>query len=163
MAKKKRMDPSIMKLLEEDEVLVLSPLFVFLFGQFCWRFSSSFYLFLLFAQDETMHSGADVDAFTAALNRDIEGDASASQPSDDNCMKFSFPSIYILFFFFLSVLFVEILLFVSLKYGGWSRKLEKRHGEIYSKRFLGFWGILWCNCLVKQTGIWNFDTNFVRK
>lgn len=47
------MDPSIMKLLEEDE-------------------------------DETMHSGADVEAFTAALNRDIEGDTSASQPSDSD-------------------------------------------------------------------------------
>lgn len=47
------MDPSIMKLLEEDE-------------------------------DETMHSGAEVDAFTAALNRDIEGDTSASQPSDSD-------------------------------------------------------------------------------
>ncbi|KAK1405647.1 RST domain-containing protein [Heracleum sosnowskyi] len=41
------MDPSIMKLLEEDE-------------------------------DETMHSGADVEAFTAALNRDIEGGCSVS-------------------------------------------------------------------------------------
>lgn len=29
-----------------------------------------------------MHSGADVEAFTAALNRDIEGDTSTSQPSD---------------------------------------------------------------------------------
>ncbi|KAL3505069.1 hypothetical protein ACH5RR_034910 [Cinchona calisaya] len=48
------MDPSIMKLLEEDE-------------------------------DETMHSGADVEAFTAALNRDIiEGDISLSQPSDSD-------------------------------------------------------------------------------
>ncbi|XP_043721577.1 transcription initiation factor TFIID subunit 4b-like isoform X2 [Telopea speciosissima] len=45
------MDPSIMKLLEDDE-------------------------------DETMHSGADVEAFTAALNRDIEGGTSTSQPSD---------------------------------------------------------------------------------
>lgn len=27
-----------------------------------------------------MHSGADVDAFQAALNRDIGGDASTSQP-----------------------------------------------------------------------------------
>lgn len=33
-------------------------------------------------EDENMHSGADVEAFTAALNRDIEGDASTSQPSD---------------------------------------------------------------------------------
>ncbi|GAB2293834.1 hypothetical protein Dimus_028046 [Dionaea muscipula] len=47
------MDPSIMKLLEEEE-------------------------------DETMHSGADVDAFTAALNRDIEGDTSSSQPPSDS-------------------------------------------------------------------------------
>ncbi|KAM3305001.1 transcription initiation factor TFIID subunit 4b isoform X2 [Capsicum chacoense] len=47
------MDPSIMKLLEEDE-------------------------------DETMHSGADVEAFTAALNRDIGGDNSQSQPSDSD-------------------------------------------------------------------------------
>lgn len=29
-----------------------------------------------------MHSGADVEALTAALNRDIEGDTSTSQPSD---------------------------------------------------------------------------------
>ncbi|KZV16867.1 TBP-associated factor 4 isoform 1 [Dorcoceras hygrometricum] len=36
-------------------------------------------------EDETMHSGADVEAFTAELNRDIEGDASTSQqPSDTN-------------------------------------------------------------------------------
>ncbi|GLT68232.1 hypothetical protein SLA2020_404830 [Shorea laevis] len=47
------MDPSIMKLLEEDE-------------------------------DESMHSGADVEAFQAALNRDIGGDASTSQPSDSD-------------------------------------------------------------------------------
>ncbi|XP_073224999.1 transcription initiation factor TFIID subunit 4b isoform X2 [Cicer arietinum] len=45
------MDPSIVKLLEDDE-------------------------------DETMHSGADVEAFQAALNRDIGGDASNSQLSD---------------------------------------------------------------------------------
>ncbi|KAF8410182.1 hypothetical protein HHK36_002704 [Tetracentron sinense] len=47
------MDPSIMKLLEDDE-------------------------------DETIHSGADVEAFTAALNRDIEGDTSTSQLSDSD-------------------------------------------------------------------------------
>ncbi|KAJ6810680.1 transcription initiation factor TFIID subunit 4b-like isoform X1 [Iris pallida] len=46
------MDPSIMKLLEDDE-------------------------------DETMHSGADVEALSAALNRDIAGDASASPPQSD--------------------------------------------------------------------------------
>ncbi|XP_021770139.1 transcription initiation factor TFIID subunit 4b-like isoform X2 [Chenopodium quinoa] len=59
------MDPSIMKLLEEDE-------------------------------DESMHSGADVEAFTAALNRDIEGDSSSSRPvhsdisfSQENCQTSS--------------------------------------------------------------------------
>lgn len=31
-----------------------------------------------------MHSGADVEAFQAALNRDIEGDVSVSQPSDSD-------------------------------------------------------------------------------
>ncbi|KAK7376952.1 hypothetical protein VNO80_02372 [Phaseolus coccineus] len=46
------MDPSIMKLLEDDE-------------------------------DETMHSGVDVEAFQAALNRDIGGDLSASLPGSD--------------------------------------------------------------------------------
>ncbi|KAH7523715.1 transcription initiation factor TFIID subunit 4b isoform X3 [Ziziphus jujuba] len=48
------MDPSIMKKLLEDD------------------------------EDESMHSGADVEAFQAALNRDIGGDASASQPSDSD-------------------------------------------------------------------------------
>jgi hypothetical protein len=38
-----------------------------------------------------MHSGADVEAFQAALNRDIGGDASTSQPSDsDNGASFQF-------------------------------------------------------------------------
>ncbi|CAA2999138.1 transcription initiation factor TFIID subunit 4b isoform X1 [Olea europaea subsp. europaea] len=38
-------------------------------------------------EDETMPSGADVDAFTAALNRDIEGDTSTSRlPSSDNAV-----------------------------------------------------------------------------
>ncbi|KAI3950038.1 hypothetical protein MKW92_013797 [Papaver armeniacum] len=45
------MDPSIMKLLDDDE-------------------------------DETVHSGADVEAFTAALNRDIKGEPSTSEPLD---------------------------------------------------------------------------------
>ncbi|XP_019256519.1 PREDICTED: transcription initiation factor TFIID subunit 4b-like [Nicotiana attenuata] len=45
------MDPSMMKLLEEDE-------------------------------DESMHSEADSEAFTAALNKNIKGDSSTSQPSD---------------------------------------------------------------------------------
>ncbi|CAI8599320.1 unnamed protein product [Vicia faba] len=47
------MDPSIVKLLEDDE-------------------------------DETMHSGADVEAFQAAMIRDIGGDASNSQLSDSD-------------------------------------------------------------------------------
>ncbi|KAJ6805204.1 transcription initiation factor TFIID subunit 4b-like isoform X1 [Iris pallida] len=34
-------------------------------------------------EDETMHSGADVDALSAALNRDIAGDASAFPPPSD--------------------------------------------------------------------------------
>lgn len=41
-------------------------------------------------EDESMHSGADVDAFTAALNRDIEGaGASCSQPphSDSSALS----------------------------------------------------------------------------
>ncbi|XAR48409.1 hypothetical protein NMG60_11031229 [Bertholletia excelsa] len=40
-------------------------------------------------EDETMHSGADVEAFTAALNRDIEGDTSTSQPSDSDSATLS--------------------------------------------------------------------------
>uniref|UniRef100_A0A5B7ACW2 Putative TBP-associated factor 4 isoform 1 n=1 Tax=Davidia involucrata TaxID=16924 RepID=A0A5B7ACW2_DAVIN len=35
-------------------------------------------------EDETMHSGADLEAFTAALNRDIQGDTSTSQPTDSD-------------------------------------------------------------------------------
>ncbi|KAA3466935.1 Transcription initiation factor TFIID subunit 4 [Gossypium australe] len=35
-------------------------------------------------EDESMHSGADVEAFQAALNRDIEGDASTSQPPESD-------------------------------------------------------------------------------
>ncbi|KAF4375031.1 hypothetical protein G4B88_004782 [Cannabis sativa] len=46
------MDPSLMKKLLEDD------------------------------EDESMHSGADVEAFQAALNRDIGGDASHSLPSE---------------------------------------------------------------------------------
>ena len=46
-----------------------------------FRFSVSRVLCL---KDETMHSGADVEAFQAALNRDIGGDVSTSQPSDSS-------------------------------------------------------------------------------
>ncbi|KAF9619679.1 hypothetical protein IFM89_008000 [Coptis chinensis] len=53
---------------------------------------------LIGIQDDTMHSGADVDAFTAALNRDIEGDPSSQSdttgllPHENNSTaKQSFP------------------------------------------------------------------------
>lgn len=39
----------------------------------------------MYRQDETMHSGADVEAFTAALNRDIEGDNSFSKTGINLC------------------------------------------------------------------------------
>lgn len=57
--------------------------FTLLFGLLSWRFYDCFQ-FAKCSQDESMHSGADVEAFQAALNRDIEGDASTSQPSDVN-------------------------------------------------------------------------------
>ncbi|CAN4122581.1 unnamed protein product [Withania somnifera] len=41
-----------------------------------------------------MHSGADVEAFTAALNRDIGGDNSQSQPSDSDSVPLSQGSNY---------------------------------------------------------------------
>ncbi|XP_015159166.1 transcription initiation factor TFIID subunit 4b-like isoform X2 [Solanum tuberosum] len=41
-----------------------------------------------------MHSGADVEAFTAALNRDIGGDNSQSQPSDSDSVPLSQGSSY---------------------------------------------------------------------
>ncbi len=53
------------------------------------------------AQDETMHSGADVEAFTAALNREVEGSggastsaaASSSQPLDHGAGEFPCPQL----------------------------------------------------------------------
>jgi transcription initiation factor TFIID subunit 4 len=60
------MDP-IMKLLEDDEVPRLTWASLAIFG----------FLFRI-AQDESLHSGADVEAFTAALNREVEASASAS-------------------------------------------------------------------------------------
>lgn len=46
-----------------------------------------------------MPSGADVDAFTAALNRDIEGDTSTSRlPSSDNGIQFCFNFVYCLIY-----------------------------------------------------------------
>ncbi|KAK6130814.1 hypothetical protein DH2020_035437 [Rehmannia glutinosa] len=40
-------------------------------------------------EDETMHSGADVEAFTAELNRDIEGNntSTSQQPSDSDSVE----------------------------------------------------------------------------
>ncbi|KAG4953580.1 hypothetical protein JHK87_039174 [Glycine soja] len=56
------MDPSIMKLLEDDE-------------------------------DETMHSGVDVEAFQAALNRDIGGAGSTSQFSGSDAVLILYAAI----------------------------------------------------------------------
>ena len=72
-----------MKFLEEDEVICvnLSLLVFVLIVIIPIGAKYLMYMVILFSQDETMHSGADVEAFTAALNRDIEGDTtSTSQP-----------------------------------------------------------------------------------
>uniref|UniRef100_A0A803MHQ7 CBS domain-containing protein n=1 Tax=Chenopodium quinoa TaxID=63459 RepID=A0A803MHQ7_CHEQI len=42
-------------------------------------------------EDESMHSGVDVEAFTAALNRDIEGDSSNSRPLQPFSSTLPFP------------------------------------------------------------------------
>lgn len=55
-----------------------------------------------------MHSGADVDAFQAALNRDIGGDVSTSQPSDSES---GMNSPYLYNIFFLKFLVVSTLQF----------------------------------------------------
>ena len=70
------MDPNIMRLLEEDEVSII--IFPFYFQL---NFDPDGFLDWCL-KDETMHSGADVEAFQAALNRDIGGDVYSSQPSD---------------------------------------------------------------------------------
>ncbi|EYU36366.1 hypothetical protein MIMGU_mgv11b023615mg, partial [Erythranthe guttata] len=71
------MDPNLMKFLEEDEVRRLLPPKLF---TYTFRIDSCSVEF-----DETLHSGADVEAFTAELNRDIEGNNSTShQLSDSN-------------------------------------------------------------------------------
>lgn len=67
-----------MKLLEEDEVFVFCAPRTLCLNILNLKIG---FLIMIILQDETMHSGADVDAFTAALNRDIEGD-STSPPSD---------------------------------------------------------------------------------
>lgn len=101
--------------------------FVYPFDQFCTSNSdlifmnSLFIFFLCSLQDETMHSGADVEAFTAALNRDIKGDASTSQPLDETSMNFSFPLLLLFCCSIRSKFF-----FCFLQSGGLSRKLEKK-------------------------------------
>lgn len=94
------MDPSIMKLLEEDEVSLSLHLSLPLSLPWNRNLSSGSSLVCGFLdvvwstrswydpwdwQDESMHSGADVEAFTAALNRDISGGApSTAEPPDSN-------------------------------------------------------------------------------
>ncbi|KAG5110705.1 hypothetical protein JHK82_039928 [Glycine max] len=68
------MDPSIMKLLEDDEeknfgLILLN-----------WGFAYPSTVFDC-SHDEAMHSGVDVEAFQAALNRDIGGDVSSHETS----------------------------------------------------------------------------------
>lgn len=46
------------------------------------------------SQDETMHSRVDVEAFQAALNRDIGGDASTSQLSGSDSGVHPFYSLF---------------------------------------------------------------------
>lgn len=55
-----------------------------------------------------MHSGADVDAFQAALNRDIGGDVSTSQPSDSESGMNS-PYLYNIYIYFFSCFYFAIL------------------------------------------------------
>jgi transcription initiation factor TFIID subunit 4 len=77
------MDP-ILKLFEDDEEVPAptpnSPSPLLPFSSCYWGKGRAQWRFLLVgvAQDESMHSGADVEAFTAALNREVEGSASAS-------------------------------------------------------------------------------------
>lgn len=92
-----------MKLLEEDEVppSLLSLASQLALGRFSFRlpfcFSDECEIGRL--QDESMHSGADVDAFQAALNRDIGGDASTSQHPSSGTI-FSTLTIWNFFFGF---------------------------------------------------------------
>ena len=76
------MDP-IMKLLEDDEVprpprASLAILLGLLGGGGGGFGRSGAHLAVRIAQDESLHSGADVEAFTAALNREVEASASSS-------------------------------------------------------------------------------------
>jgi len=48
------------------------------------------------SQDEAMHSGVDVEAFQAALNRDIGGDVSTSQFSGSDAGMSRFYSLFAL-------------------------------------------------------------------
>ena len=49
-----------------------------------------------YSQDEAMHSGVDVEAFQAALNRDIGGDVSTSQFSGSDAGMSRFYSLFAL-------------------------------------------------------------------
>lgn len=61
-----------------------------------------------------MHSGADVEAFTAALNRDIEGDSSTFQPSDSDSGMYRKPFKLSNFTFFKFLVGIYVLLKESL-------------------------------------------------
>lgn len=71
-----------MKLLEDDEVPRLTwaslAIFGFLWGEGGGDLIGTVSFLFRIAQDESLHSGADVEAFTAALNREVEASASAS-------------------------------------------------------------------------------------
>ena len=54
-----------------------------------------------------MHSGANVEAFQAAMNRDIEGHASTSQPSLSNTGNHS----QFLLFLFFSQMYIKDFIF----------------------------------------------------
>jgi hypothetical protein len=77
------MDPSIVKLLEDDddEVYFLSIKQTNICSlSLNWGLTFNITVFSC-TQDETMHSGADVQAFQAALNRDIGGGGAAGDAS----------------------------------------------------------------------------------
>lgn len=69
-------------------------------------------------EDESMHCGADVEAFQAALNRDIGGDTSTSHPSHiDSGISFASlfnfnircweEDVFPCFYFFISINIVQ--------------------------------------------------------
>ncbi|RWW64971.1 hypothetical protein BHE74_00027752 [Ensete ventricosum] len=90
------MDPSIMKLLEEDEVRLLLLLLVLIFR---FLFFGSWNHLLGSQFDESMHSGADVEALSAELNRDIGGEPAAivQPPESDAGEAIVFISVTLFF------------------------------------------------------------------